>query len=134
VTEPVTLNRTVMSGVGLLAWSVTVAVTQCCESTTFVAGSGVRVRFAGGPTPVQCFSAVADWSRPVSSVKLAVMMSSPAPLDPVYVNVTSPLASVTQPAGTHVPVAPAFWPVTANVTTFPASGAPFVSVTWAVTV
>jgi hypothetical protein len=48
--------------------------------------------------------------------------------------VTSPLAAVVQLAGTQVPVAPAWVPVTAKSTSVPGRGVPSVFVTLAVTV
>src|SRR5262245_52893942 len=81
----------------------------------------------------QCFWAVADWSEPPASVKVALMVSLPAPFVSVYVNVTSPLLSVLQSTGEQTPTAPAFCPVTVNVTSWPTSGEPPL-VTWAVIV
>jgi hypothetical protein len=49
VFEPVTEKTTVMPGVGLPNRSVTVAVTQCCVSTSFTAVGGARITLAGGP-------------------------------------------------------------------------------------
>ena len=57
MTEPVTEKRTVIAGVAFPYWSLTVAVTQCCESTTFVAVFGDKVSVAGGPG-VQVLAAV----------------------------------------------------------------------------
>src|SRR5262245_39159674 len=37
----------------------------------------------------------------------------------VYVKVTTPLAFVVHATGLHVPVAPAFWPVTVKLTRYP---------------
>jgi len=48
-TEPVTEKRTMTPCVGFPNRSVTVAVTQCWESTGFVAVFGLSVGFAGGP-------------------------------------------------------------------------------------
>src|SRR3989442_6279415 len=49
----------------------------------------------------QCLTAVACCLLPLA-VKLATMVSSPAPLVSGYMNVTLPLASVTHVAGEHV--------------------------------
>src|SRR6266850_4088914 len=47
--EPVTVKRTVTPGTGRPIASFTVAVTQCCVPTGFVAAAGVSVSVAGGP-------------------------------------------------------------------------------------
>src|SRR5918994_2143866 len=49
VTEPATLKRTLMFGVGLPNTSLTVAVTQCWASTVFVSVSGVSTSVNGSP-------------------------------------------------------------------------------------
>ena len=48
-TEPVTEKRTVTPATGAPAAFVTVAVTQCCVPTGFVAAFGLSVSFAGPP-------------------------------------------------------------------------------------
>ena len=53
-----TENCTVTPGTGFWKASFTVAVTQCCAPTTFVAAGGVRVSVAGSPG-VQIFVAAA---------------------------------------------------------------------------
>ena len=81
VTDPVTVKRTVTSGVGVLAASFTVAVTQCCEPTMFVAVFGASVSAAGGPG-THVFAATSDGSpgscTPLSLLSAyALIVSSP---------------------------------------------------------
>ena len=45
MTEPVTVNRTVMPGMGFPKTSLSVAVTQCCVSTVLMAAGGVSVLY-----------------------------------------------------------------------------------------
>src|SRR3989442_10657498 len=79
---PRTLKTTVMPEAGLPRTSLTVAVTQCCAPTIFVAAAGVRTRVFGAPAS-QVLAAVPGGS-PMSWVPLllvsanAVMASTPA--------------------------------------------------------
>jgi len=71
VTEPVTVKRTVTSGVGFPEASSTVAVTQCCVPTWFVAAAGVRLSVAGGPMEL-------NLATKTSEFPLSVVSNAPA--------------------------------------------------------
>src|SRR5439155_27255068 len=92
VFDPVTWKRTVIPGVGLAAASRTVAVTQCCVPTGFVAAAGVRTSVAGGPTPTGVQSENSDVL--FSGSVAVVVMTLPSGFAKVYEKVAFPVPFV----------------------------------------